>query len=280
VDDGANASGGQVVDDPLHFSATSHDPLALRQVVVLGWGVQTPTDPVRLHASHPPVHAVLQQTPLTQKPDAHWLFVVHVNPMDESYSWAVFVGRSVAPSTMPPDKSTRLFPSNIAVCPRTAGLMVVISDVQVVPPFQICEEDSDVVPPSEEPPATSTCPSLSSPAVVGSNVAVCKKRAADIVPAPPHVPFPEVPAVSWVASDWVSGVAPVRCPPTTSRLPFARRVAVWLSRAAGRTVPATHVVVPLKICTLVTLADPVFPPTTITLPFRFEFPEPAISVAV
>jgi hypothetical protein len=41
---------------------------------------QVPTEPVTLHASQPPPHAVLQQTPSTQLPERHWLFEVHVGP--------------------------------------------------------------------------------------------------------------------------------------------------------------------------------------------------------
>jgi hypothetical protein len=39
-----------------------------------------PTAPVRSHRSHEPVHAVLQQTPSTQLPPAHWLPPVQVAP--------------------------------------------------------------------------------------------------------------------------------------------------------------------------------------------------------
>jgi hypothetical protein len=40
-----------------------------------------PTLPVRLHASHAPLQAVLQQTPSTQLPLPHWLAAVHVPPL-------------------------------------------------------------------------------------------------------------------------------------------------------------------------------------------------------
>jgi hypothetical protein len=42
---------------------------------------QVPTEPVRLHASQAPPHAVLQQTPSTQLPEAHWLAAVHTVPL-------------------------------------------------------------------------------------------------------------------------------------------------------------------------------------------------------
>ncbi len=42
---------------------------------------QVPTEPVTLHASQAPPHAVLQQTPSTQLPERHWLFAVHAGPL-------------------------------------------------------------------------------------------------------------------------------------------------------------------------------------------------------
>jgi hypothetical protein len=42
---------------------------------------QVPTEPTRLHASQALPHAVLQQTPSTQLPEAHWLLVVHAGPL-------------------------------------------------------------------------------------------------------------------------------------------------------------------------------------------------------
>jgi hypothetical protein len=60
------------------------------QVGLPGLGVQTPTEPARLHDQHWPPHASLQQTPLlwpdglTQAPLAHWVSDVHVIPVDGS----------------------------------------------------------------------------------------------------------------------------------------------------------------------------------------------------
>ena len=48
------------------------------QAVPLVLGEQVPTSPVKLHAEHWSVQAVLQHTPLTQLPEAHWLPVVQV----------------------------------------------------------------------------------------------------------------------------------------------------------------------------------------------------------
>ena len=45
---------------------------------------QVPTAPARLHAWHSPVHAALQHTPLTQKPETHWLAVVHERALEGS----------------------------------------------------------------------------------------------------------------------------------------------------------------------------------------------------
>jgi hypothetical protein len=45
--------------------------------VLAGAGEQVPAEPARLHAWHWPVHAPLQHTPSTQKPDWHWLLPLH-----------------------------------------------------------------------------------------------------------------------------------------------------------------------------------------------------------
>ena len=47
----------------------------------IGLGLHVPTLPARLQASHESPHAVLQQTPSTQLPLAHWLAAEHVGPM-------------------------------------------------------------------------------------------------------------------------------------------------------------------------------------------------------
>ena len=65
---------GQVRAVPLHVSATSQAPAAARQTVPLESAVQVPRWPARLQAPQVPVQALSQQTPLTQKPEAHWLF--------------------------------------------------------------------------------------------------------------------------------------------------------------------------------------------------------------
>jgi len=50
------------------------------QAVPLVFGEQIPTSPIKLHAEHWSVQAVLQQTPLMQLPEVHWLPAVHVLP--------------------------------------------------------------------------------------------------------------------------------------------------------------------------------------------------------
>ena len=74
----------QVSAVPLHVSATSHLPAAARQTVPLESAVQVPEVPARLQAPHVPVQAVLQQMPLEQNPDEHWLFEVHPRPKEAS----------------------------------------------------------------------------------------------------------------------------------------------------------------------------------------------------
>jgi hypothetical protein len=49
-------------------------------VVPLLFDEQVPSDPARLHAWHWLVHELLQHTPLTQNPDAHWLFDEQASP--------------------------------------------------------------------------------------------------------------------------------------------------------------------------------------------------------
>jgi hypothetical protein len=50
VDVGAKASVGQLNDEPLQLSATSHGPAVGRQLVPLGRAVQVPRWPARLQA--------------------------------------------------------------------------------------------------------------------------------------------------------------------------------------------------------------------------------------
>ena len=55
---------------------------ALEQTLLLGWVPQVPTMPGSAHELHGlPVHAVLQQKPLAQKPLVHWSVAVHVVPV-------------------------------------------------------------------------------------------------------------------------------------------------------------------------------------------------------
>lgn len=42
--------------------------------------MQVPTEPLTLHALQAPVHAKLQHTPSTQRPEAHWLSLAHDVP--------------------------------------------------------------------------------------------------------------------------------------------------------------------------------------------------------
>ena len=81
VDDEASASAGQLSDVPLQVSATSQAPLAARQIGPAATGEQVPTLPARLQDEQAPVQAVLQQMPLTQvNPDAHWLLAPQTPP--------------------------------------------------------------------------------------------------------------------------------------------------------------------------------------------------------
>ena len=81
---GANASAGHASAVPLHTSAVSHVPVDARHVVPLVTGEQVPTLPESVHEPQPPLQALSQQTPPTQKPLAHWPFAVHVNANDGS----------------------------------------------------------------------------------------------------------------------------------------------------------------------------------------------------
>ena len=54
------------------------------QVVPFVFGEQVPTKPVRLQAVHWLVQALSQQTPLAQKPLAHWLFDVQPSANEAS----------------------------------------------------------------------------------------------------------------------------------------------------------------------------------------------------
>jgi hypothetical protein len=73
----ARASAGHTALVPLQVSAGSHEPCELRHSKPAGAMVHVPTLPGRLQESQaPPLHVVLQQTPSTQLPLAHWLLAV------------------------------------------------------------------------------------------------------------------------------------------------------------------------------------------------------------
>jgi hypothetical protein len=81
---GCFTSAGQVKAVPLHFSSASQMPAIDRQTVVFGNAVQVPAEAPTLHAWQsvvsPLPHALLQQTPSTQKPELHQLVALHVWP--------------------------------------------------------------------------------------------------------------------------------------------------------------------------------------------------------
>jgi hypothetical protein len=43
-------------------------------------GLHVPTLPIKAHASHCPLHGLLQHTASTQYPDLHWLVALQVAP--------------------------------------------------------------------------------------------------------------------------------------------------------------------------------------------------------
>ena len=89
VDDGAKPSVGQLSDEPLQVSATSQTPARPRDRPSRSTsGLHVPTKPAELQAPQPLLQALLQQTPLTQKPLAHWLFVVQPRPPEQSWKRA------------------------------------------------------------------------------------------------------------------------------------------------------------------------------------------------
>lgn len=77
---GASTSPGQVADEPVQNSGRSHTVAAGRQLKLADWNEHVPTDPLRLHASHAPPQAVLQQTPSMQLPETHCVLEVHAWP--------------------------------------------------------------------------------------------------------------------------------------------------------------------------------------------------------
>lgn len=80
VDAGDSTLAGHDSPDPLHVSAGSHWPADARQVVPFASAVHVPSEPARLHAPQPPLHALSQQTPFTQLPDGHWPGDEHPSP--------------------------------------------------------------------------------------------------------------------------------------------------------------------------------------------------------
>jgi hypothetical protein len=122
--------------------------------------------------------------------------------------------------------------------------------------------------PFDDPPATTTWPLPST--VVDSNVALWKSRPEVIVPPEGQVAaVPEAGIVNTSVDD--SGVPPLVRPPVIRTLPFASRVAVIPSRAAGSTVVVDHADVDvLNNCALVVLVvPPVLPPAIRTMLLKF-----------
>jgi hypothetical protein len=70
------------------------------------------------------VQEVLQQTPLTQLPEKHWLLLVQVLPPVTSYRLAALC---TAVPLMPPAIRTMLLPSTVAVWACTAAGMTVVA---------------------------------------------------------------------------------------------------------------------------------------------------------
>jgi hypothetical protein len=65
-----------------------------------------------LHAEHSSVHALLQQTPLTQEPEKHWPADVQESPLDGSWRSALTKGTDVV---RPPAMSTSPLLTRFAV---------------------------------------------------------------------------------------------------------------------------------------------------------------------
>jgi hypothetical protein len=76
-----------VKEAPVH----SRPPHAGEGVVPSGTVAHVPTLPGRLHRSHAALQGPPQQTPSTQKPEAHWLAAVQERP-------ASFFGPQLPPS--------------------------------------------------------------------------------------------------------------------------------------------------------------------------------------
>lgn len=69
---------------PSQVSSSSQGPLTGRHSVDAASGVQVPTLPARLHASHAPAQGLSQHTPSTHRPDWHWGPVVQAAPLAEA----------------------------------------------------------------------------------------------------------------------------------------------------------------------------------------------------
>src|SRR4029079_4409497 len=86
---------GQATDDPSQVSATSHSPALARQFLPAAIGVQTPLMVPPAAVEHawqsevPPLHALEQQTPSTQKPEAQSLALVQVSVLTLTSNWPV-----------------------------------------------------------------------------------------------------------------------------------------------------------------------------------------------
>ena len=58
-----------------------NNPQLFSGSVPAGWLLQVPMKPVRLHATHEPVHALLQHTPSTHWPELHSQVLLHEAPL-------------------------------------------------------------------------------------------------------------------------------------------------------------------------------------------------------
>jgi hypothetical protein len=119
-----------VVLVPLHVSAEQGLPSSIH-AVPFAFGEHVPAKPARLHWPHSPVHALSQHTPLAQNPLAHCVGVVHDEPRDGSWRYALLTGSTAA--FTPPAMRTIPFVISVSVWYFTAAGSGVVSAHELVP---------------------------------------------------------------------------------------------------------------------------------------------------
>jgi hypothetical protein len=212
----------------------------------------------------PALHAVSQQTPLVQNPEAHWLFELQPSPNDASYKNAAL--ETVLLDESPPAKRTKLLGNVTAGASCTPAGREAVA-VHVVVSLNSSADES-VLLPVLDPPATSTNPLAT--ILLGRTIMLWPTRGEVMVPADDQVPLEnEGSKVSAVANT----VDPF-LPPVMSILPFefGKIDAACCSRALDSDASVENALWTGSYRNTDAIVEvPLLPPTKSTRPFNWLF---------